>query len=716
MNPSGENKAAVSRIQIYFEKLFWILPLAFYWITASRFAGWVDSPMIVKHVLGLDTSSWVNSHNLFLIMGKFWSWFFPFGEPHYKLNLLCGVFAATAVYFLFRTALLITNKLWPCVWGSLAVMFSHSLWWHATILEVYTLNAALLSLILFFVVRYEKTNRVSDIYAACFCWGLGCLNHVLMGLFAAGFLASLVLLVRRRSITISQLFVAVFFFLMAFQVYLFIFLKELNTNLNGRGAFSYSNLWDAFKFQIDNSTGGHFKKAMFPAELSPEQRLNWRLNYILLLFLNFPSIIFPLGFFGLWKLLKNNQLRITATFLIASLFAQVLWSANYIIWDMFAFGMPVWLMFGFLGTLGLAWVWPGVGWFGRVVRASVVTVFIGPILYSMAPKMAKEPGFWQSYFHNFVDVNNYWSTADYFGNPNKFSYDLVDRVAQSLFSKLPQGANILDSDGKGHYPFSLYYQSVLGRRPDIKFIPIFSPTFKEEQAAVLAQKLDKLLRSGEPVFVSSITYPERAVLNYLYANASGDGRASVSFAAGLDPQNFVSTFPEYELKKIELLPNYEAYIYQITPRAALEAINTDRFIIEGESLTLSHMTGGTGHCLSQSLGPQWSGGGHLLCIDNEIGTEIQFTFEIPHDFAGQIKLLLSKSYDFGVVGVTLDGADFGKVDLYSKEPSLSEELVIQGNLKAGMKTLSVQVIGSNKESEPRFGFGIDRLLFIKSDS
>jgi hypothetical protein len=711
----------------FLERFFWLLPLSFYWITASPDAGWVDSPMIAKHVKILELSSWVNCHNLFLILGKLWSWICPFGEPYYKLTLLCGLFAAIAVHYFFKSLYLLTEALWPSLIGALAIMVSHSLWWHSTILEVYTLNAALISLIIFQVIKYDKFKKIESIYLASFFWGLGCLNHVLMGLFVLPFLVCLFWLMIKRTISFKEIAYSVGLFLLAFQLYLFLFVRDFNEALNMRGEFSYNLFWEVLKMQVDSSTGGHFKRFMFP-ELPTPTLINWRMNYVFLLLMNFPSVMFPLGFYGFFKLARDNSKRLLFVFLSTSLLAQIIWSANYIIWDMFAFAMPVWLMFGFLAGYGLAQIWSSSNLLPRMLKLLLPTIIIGPVLYSIVPKWAKEPGFWQSYMRNFVDVSNYWDTAEYFGNPNKRGYDLTKRLADALFEELPVGAHLIDSDGKGHYPFGLYYQDVLGRRRDIKMISIFTPVFDEQRAASIACNVEKLLASGQAVYISSLSYPERAVVDNLFARLSAPPRNSPYFAGGLDVESLLREFPVYKLKKIVLLPDTGAHIYkierrspseregiQVTEAGSLKGVAENIAKIEGEDLRLE-INSQTGSCVVQGLGSLWSGGGHLLCIDGKIGDSFDYKFEMPKEFEGTLGVRLSASYDFATMQILLDGEQFADgVDLYAPTPTrLKEESRKKVTLKKGKHVLTFKITGKNGSAEARHGFGIDYLIFNRN--
>ncbi len=711
-----EGKLKDGKLEYWLRRVFWIIPLMFYWYSACPYPGWIDSPMIVNKVYTVDTSTWVNSHNLFFILGKLWTWIFPFGELHYRLNLLCGVFAAVGVHFLFLAGLTVTRHLWASLLGALAIMVSHSLWWHATMLEVYTLNIAFIGVLIYLVARYERERNLNLIYTAGFLWGVGCLNHALMGLLVLGFFGLFFLSPCRRDLMKPKVIgLFSFFVFIGFQLYLFLFLKELNQNVMAKGEFSYGVLWDSFKTLVDNTTGGHFKKSMFPEKLGWEREINWRVNYIFLLLMNFPSVFFPLGFIGVYAFKKIKEQRATFIFVSLCLIAEIAWSANYLIWDMYAFGMPVWVMFGFLSIVGLAYALRSKGVLKKITRFALPTIIVGPILYATIPTLAKSPGFWSNYFGSFVTVSNYWDAPEYFANPYKRNYDLVKRLADSIFAKLPPGAHLFDSDGKGHYPFSLYYQKVLGKRPDLNIYLLFSPEFDDAKALQVALRARRFLESNAAVYVASLYWPERLFLNHLYANLANNKAVTPDFAGGLSIENFEKTFPQYELQKVPLLEDGTAFIYKFVKRGktAAPTVVSGSFKLEGENLRLSKVTG-KGWYLAQALGDDWSGGGHLLWLDAKEGDEMRLEVDLPISFTGEVRAKFTKSYDFGSVVVNLENApgEPKSLDLYAPKPSVSDEVVLaKGKMTPGRYIFSIKIIGRNEAAEPRYGAGLDYIMF-----
>lgn len=729
---SISNNISEGLVQGFVVRFFWIVPLAFYWLTASPHPGWIDSPMIANRVHILETGTWVNTHNLFFILGKIWSWIFPWGELHYKLNLLAGLFGAVAVYFLFRTGLLLSGNLIASVLGGLAIVLSHSLWWHSTMLEVYTLNAALIGIILYLIALFDcKHNSLPEgsknpkgdlryLYGAAFVWGLGVLNHALMGLFIFAFAALFIISKKRRELfKPAPILLFSFFFLCGFQIYIFLFLKELTQHVNRVTPFSYNELWNSFKYLVDHTTGGHFKGSMFPEYQSTSNWINWRLNYLFLLLINYPSVMFIFGFVGLWTLKKLEGFSGWKVFFVVGLIAQITWSANYIIWDMYAFGMPVWIMFGVVGIVGGAHLIDRYSDNLKRKNALIIIILlslsIGPYLYASIPKWAqKEGGFWTEYFKPFSGMGNLWDAAEYFSNPNKRNYNRVKLIADGLFAKLPPGAIVFDDDGKGYYPFSFYYQQTLNIRRDIQYYLLFTPQFDDRHAAQMAFTAKRHLDEGKSVYISALTFPERALLNHLYSLFSDSELLTPNYAAGLTIEDLVKTFPVYQLVKFPLVDDGSAYIYHLVKRSG-EILNSDQdFKIEGELLTVAEHSG-KGFVFAQPVGSEWSGGGHLLSMDNDLNDRIVLNFEIPRATKGKLILRPTVSYDFAKVKFSLLslGDKTIEVDLYSPRAMIGNPIVLkEGTIPAGKHKLMVEIVGRNDKSQPRYGFGIDYLEVI----
>ena len=119
--------------------------LGLYAATAIRTPGWLDDTLILSLAHSAAVGSWVNTHNLFNILGHLWLAALSFLDPHAALTLFCGLLASVAVLFSYHAGRELTGNPVAGALAAVALAVSHSLWWHATVVEVYSLNAALIS-------------------------------------------------------------------------------------------------------------------------------------------------------------------------------------------------------------------------------------------------------------------------------------------------------------------------------------------------------------------------------------------------------------------------------------------------------------------------------------------------------------------------------------------------------------------------------------------
>jgi len=561
----------VSPVARWTLRLFWLVPLAFYGWTVCPGPGWIDSSMIAGFVHSLHLGTTANTHNLFHVLGRIWTLLRPSADPHAWLNLLCAALGAGTVYLVCLAGYRLTSNLTAALAGAVALMLSHSLWWHSTVLEVYTLNTLLLAGMVLCLVRHDRTRGLPELYAAAFLLGLACSNHVLMGLFAVAFVAVLPWPPARRDpagtprvLTVKSLCSLGLCFALGFGVFELAFLIDFSARCNQHSPLTYRAMGAELLDLVDGATGGSFRRSMFPAHVTAATRWGWRLNYLFTLLMNYPSVAFVLGGLGavgLWR--KRHDFPRTFVFVGVGGSIQAAWSANYMIWDMFAFGLPVWVLFGLLSIVGFDALWRR----GRATRLALLgllpSLLVGPLLYARIPHWAATPGFWQRYFAEMHHVANIWDPARYLANPNKRHYDAVSRFAQAVFRELPPGAHHYDSGSKGHYPLALYYQRVLRVRRDIRHHLIFGPALTPQSIAAMARDIDASLERGEAVYVSSPYWPERLVLNRLYAQ-HGPPRSNPQ---SLSVAQLERTFPRYELRRIPLIEGEPFFIYRLVPRA-----------------------------------------------------------------------------------------------------------------------------------------------------
>ncbi|KPJ88889.1 MAG: hypothetical protein AMS17_03940 [Spirochaetes bacterium DG_61] len=563
----------ISKVYRFAPYFFFLIPGFLYWLTSCRTPGWVDATLIVSNVLKLEIGAWVNYHNLFHILGFGWIQLFPETNIHYYLVLLSALFGALTVQLMFLVFLEITASKLVSSIGAIILMISHSLWWHSTMLEVYTLNTAIIAAILLFLIRYEKTEKIINLYLVTFFLGLGCSNHVLMALFIFGLMAVIgYLIFKRKGLTFRKVSILFGCFLLGISVYLYAFIQDyrydfkmLKTKDPAQSVFNVS--FKALKTTIDDTTGGEFKKYMFPREISHGEKRFWRLNYLILIIYNYPSSAILLALFGFYCFWKKNALRLTFLFFMTALIAQIIWSSNYFIWDMYAFSLPVYVLLSVPVVFAIHFLFD-FGKVGRIILLCLLpTFFTPPFIYEAVSDDGKKEGIVKNYFRNYPEweqAEYTWDGVEYLTKPNKRSYNKVPEYVQKIFDELPQETHFWNSVGRADYPLRLYYRDIYNIRSDIKHHSLFNPFMSQEEAEKEARALKTCIDGRAPVYFASLTSPERLVLDHLYLLL--DPTKDIDQVSSLPLEEYIDSFPEIGFEKIVLFEEEHIWIYRLIPK------------------------------------------------------------------------------------------------------------------------------------------------------
>ena len=542
-----------------------------YWATAARHPGWVDATLILNLVRKPELGVWANIHNLFNLIGYAWLRVFPAADPHFALTMLCSLFGSMTVLFIYKTGVELTKNLLASALAAVALTVSLSLWWHSTTIEVYTLNTTLISLCLFLVFRAYRRANPRDLYLAFFFAGLGVSNHVLMGLYIFAFLAVLLPYAARNfRLKAGSIVALIACYLAGTALFATLFILHwigvYKVMVSGADGGFLQLAARSLAASLRYATGGHFLKSMFTGGMTVKQKLFWRGNYLFLILLNYPSaaIIFIVtGFPRFWR---RSAFRGAVVFFLVGIAAQIIWSANYFIWDMYAFALPVYVMLaiplivgidGFLEKHGH----PSFHWL-------VFLTFLIPVaLYPSFPHWPNRENSVDRYIALYPEAKRtggLWDPAEYIFSPIKRNYDAVAKYCEGVLERLPEGANFWDDESKAAYPLSYYYQAVKGRRRDVRMNRVFGLVMEETEARYHAQRMLGQLRRRERVFVSSLVEPQKEILVQLYNLLAPE--ISAEQIRSLDLQDFRGSFPEFEIIDVPLGTEKSYRIYQLRPR------------------------------------------------------------------------------------------------------------------------------------------------------
>jgi hypothetical protein len=474
--------------------------LVLYLLTSARAPGWVDATLILDSARELTLGSWVNTHNLFDLLGHAWLLGTPWLDPNRSLTIFCAFMGSCAVLLLYLGANEATGNRTAAIFAAAAVSVSHSLWWHSTTIEVYTLNSALIAAFIFLAFGFCRRGGAGRLYGAFFAAGLGVSNHVLMGLFAPAFLVLLAALAARRRIGIRQAIVAVLCGAAGASLFLFVLTRDVVSAGGLR-----STLHDAL--------GGNFLSRMFPAGMPADRRLLWAANYLFLVVWNYPSAAIVFAVRGLPRLATGRAGIPAAAFFFTGLGAQVVWSANYLIWDMWAFSLPVYVMLAIPLAFGFDAFLRGGVRRGRWVV--LMTLALPVMLYTTIahwPGRERTVDRYIAFYPEVRAIGGYWDPVEYVFDPVKSGHREVEQIALAWEAVLPPNAQYWDDDAKMDYPLRYYYQPVRQMRPDVTIHHVFGFFMDQSDALSHAHDIKTALDLGAPVFISSLDEPEHEIL------------------------------------------------------------------------------------------------------------------------------------------------------------------------------------------------------------
>jgi hypothetical protein len=522
--------------------------LGLYWFTSARSPGWLDATLLLDTVRRLELNEKATTHNLFVLLGHAWLAVTPFLDPHRALTLLCALLGSLTVLLVQLAARELTGNRTAAALAAAALALSQSLWWHSTMIEAYTVNTVLIAALLAFVFAFARRGGAWRLYGAFFAFGLGVSNHVLVGLYVFAFGVLLVLLVVRKRITAWHAPLLIVCAAAGASLFLFLLL---------RSAIERGSLLAA----LDVATGGGFRSMMFPRGLAARQRLFWRLNYVFLLLWNFPSAAVVFAGLGLPRLWRTWPDRTAALFFLVGLAAQVAWSANYLIWDMYAFALPVYVMIALPLASGID------GFLRRGVRRgrwAVLATFALPL--ALYPSFARLPGRectidrYISLYPESVWLCGFWDPADYVFNPIRRWDDGVERFAAGWIARLPPGAQYWDDQSKAAFPLQFYYQAIRGERPDVT-VHTVDARLESDDARLMAEEIGRQLEEGDPVFISSLVEPERKILNALYHLEAPE--VPLATIRSLEARDLVLSFPRTRILEFPLQDDRSFVIYRL---------------------------------------------------------------------------------------------------------------------------------------------------------
>ena len=129
--------------------------------------------------------------------------------------------------------------------------------------------------------------------------------------------------------------------------------------------------------------------------------------------------------------------------------------------------------------------------------------------------------------------------------------------------------------------------------------------------------------------------------------------------------------------------------------------------IEGESLKVAEVSGGK--AAPQPGGFGWSDEQQLWWVDGAAGDKLVLEFDAEKAGKQKVTAGLTKAPDYAIVKLSVNGKPARTLDRYAESVGHSPEELGVFNLKDGANQLTIEIVGSNPNAQPRRMFGIDYL-------
>jgi hypothetical protein len=459
---------------------------------------WQDSGLIQYRIWNNDIEGFLGlavSHPLFYMLAIGVK-YVPVGEFAHRINLVSAVAAAVAVANVFLFVRLWLGRNLPAVVAALTLAVSHTFWRHASIIETYTLWAALFLAELIMLLQYTKTGKVRYLYWLGLISGLSLSVHMLASIPLLCYAVFVTFLLAGREIRVRDLGIVILLCIVGALPYEILIVKNMIQTGDIPGTLASA----AF--------GRRWQAAVLNTSLSM-RIVKENISYILL---NFPTpniLLVLVGCLAMFKMPLHKGLR---NVLLVLIVLFLVFAFRYTVPDRYTFFIPFYCTASIVVGLGVHFLRD------RFKSCSVkfLVFFFGlaPVaVYAAAPLLAEK-----------IQINigtrddiPYRDDSEYFLRPWKTGYRGADRFADEALDLVEDNA-VICADITTVAPL-LLAQEVGGKRPDAAIV---SGTINSENAPRFdARSLGRLLKD-RPIYVVSTKpgyCPEFVLDNYDFARA-----------------------------------------------------------------------------------------------------------------------------------------------------------------------------------------------------
>ncbi|MBI4318110.1 MAG: DUF2723 domain-containing protein [Chloroflexi bacterium] len=413
----------------------------------------------------IEVPGGIFGHPLWVILAHPFT-FLPFRDVAWRANFAAAVFAAGALGVVFLSASYLTKSRLAALLGAGALGLSHTFWTYAVMPKVYSLNALLLALCSYLLLRWRDKQQDRYLYLFAFLYGLSFLNHLVMVTVAAGFGGFVVIVLWQRcqfSKVWPPLLLSGLLFGLGFAPYLYLLFHGASASSAGE-------------------TGLAFLKGLAYPLSNPQAMLKGLGFGGLLGVYQFPiSTLFGMvGVFFLWRRDRAVATLIilgmlgTLAFMLAALDpaagSTYVWNLHYYLQAYVVFSLAI------AGGLGVVLV----DWCARSARRQAVliavTLAFPVLLYAAAPSVAR------TFLQNLPDFRQLPGRDNlvYVLSPWKQQETGARDLGQDVLRTLPPNSVFIADYSV--WAVIRYLQVVEKARPDVELVELPGPG---QQAPIL---------------------------------------------------------------------------------------------------------------------------------------------------------------------------------------------------------------------------------------
>lgn len=434
MNNRDKNPEPVS-LSLLWIFIFLLFSL-FYVLTAQQGISWQDSGMFQWRILNGDYIGKLGlalAHPLYIALGQLFV-LLPAGSFAAKLNCASGVGMAIALANIAIIATWCTGQRWIGFATAAILSVMHTVWWLATITEVYTWHVALFTGELMLLINVIKKPRWQTAAFLFFINGLNLSIHNLALLPLPVYVFVVILLLAKKRLPGMTVFISGAAYGLGASLFIILIINQ---------AVQTGNITRALQSAL-------FGSSYAPAVLNTKMSWDYLKINTALISLNFLNPIVLFAILG-WRHMKRQVGGFIAGVLVAITILEFVFVIRYPVPDQFTFFLPSLVMIALASSIGMSvLVNRSRAWQRTVMSGCICSILLPPLLYAGIPLIIQLMGI---NLHRprelpFRDEVRYWAIP---WKHNEHSAEIFAKAA--LVEASPAGTIACDSTA--YYPLKL---------------------------------------------------------------------------------------------------------------------------------------------------------------------------------------------------------------------------------------------------------------------